>query len=82
MIGSPFMRVSRLRENQFGIAALAGCSKRLPSKAAADESTGGVASVGYVEDAFEVRTKLADFFSVLPDCIRLAAEEKRKPAHG
>jgi hypothetical protein len=34
------------------------------SKAAADESTGGVAS-GYVEDAFEARTTLADFFSVL-----------------
>ena len=34
------------------------------SKAAADESTGGVAS-GYVEDAFEARTLLADFFSIL-----------------
>jgi hypothetical protein len=43
---------------------LAGCSKRPSSKAAADESTGGVAS-GYVEDAFEARTKLADFFSSL-----------------
>jgi hypothetical protein len=43
---------------------LAGCSKRSFSKAAADESTGGVAS-GYVEDAFEARTKLADFFSSL-----------------
>jgi hypothetical protein len=42
----------------------AGCSKRPSSKAAADESTGGVAS-GYVEDAFEGRTKLADFFSIL-----------------
>jgi hypothetical protein len=41
---------------------LAGCSKRPSSKAAADESTGSVAS-GYVEDAFEGRTKLADFFS-------------------
>ena len=30
----------------------AGCSKRPSSKAAADESTGSVAS-GYVEDAFE-----------------------------
>jgi hypothetical protein len=34
------------------------------SKAAADGSTGGVAS-GYVEDAFEVRTKLAGVFSIL-----------------
>ena len=42
----------------------AGCSKRPSSKAAADESTGGVAS-GYVEEAFEARTKLVDFFSIL-----------------
>ena len=34
------------------------------SKAAADGSTGGVAS-GYVEDAFEARTKLATGFSIL-----------------
>jgi len=33
------------------------------SKAADDESTGGVAP-GYVEDAFEARTKLAGFFSI------------------
>ena len=38
--------------------------KKFVSKAAADGSTGGVAP-GYVEDAFEVRTKLADFFSIL-----------------
>ena len=37
--------------------------KKAVSEAAADESTGGVAS-GYVEDVFEVRTKLADFFSI------------------
>jgi hypothetical protein len=43
----------------------AGCSKSSSSAAAADESTGGVAS-GYVEDAFEARTKLANFFSILP----------------
>jgi hypothetical protein len=42
----------------------AGCSKRPFSKAAADGSTGGVAP-GYVEDAFEARTMLADFFSIL-----------------
>ena len=42
----------------------AGCSKRPFSKAAADGSTGGVAP-GYVEDAFEARTKLAGFFSIL-----------------
>ena len=41
----------------------AGCSKRPFSKAAADGSTGGLAP-GYVEDAFEVRTKLADFFNI------------------
>ena len=34
------------------------------SKAAADGSTGGVAP-GYVEDAFEARTKLATGFSIL-----------------
>jgi len=45
----------------------AGCSKRLSSKAAADESTGGVAP-GYVEDAFKARTTLADFFSILLKC--------------
>ena len=38
--------------------------KTFVSKAAADESTGGVAS-GYVEDAFKARTKLADVFSIL-----------------
>jgi hypothetical protein len=43
----------------------AGCSKSLSSKAAVDERTGGVA-LGYVEDAFEARTMLAGFFSVLP----------------
>ena len=37
--------------------------KKAVSEAAADESTGGVAP-GYVEDAFEARTKLADFFSI------------------
>ena len=34
------------------------------SKATADGRTEGVAP-GYVEDAFEARTKLADFFSIL-----------------
>jgi hypothetical protein len=38
--------------------------KRAVSKAADDGSTGGVAP-GYVEDAFEARTMLADFFSIL-----------------
>ncbi len=37
--------------------------KRPFSKAAADGSTGGVAP-GYVEDAFEARTMLTDFFSI------------------
>ena len=40
-----------------------GMLKKAVSEAAADESTGGVAP-GYVEDAFEARTKLADFFSI------------------
>ena len=40
--------------------------KKSVSEAAADESTGGVAP-GYVEDAFEARTKLAAFFSILLD---------------
>jgi hypothetical protein len=39
--------------------------KKPASKAAPDESTGGVAS-GYVEDAFKARTKLDGFFSILP----------------
>jgi hypothetical protein len=43
-----------------------GCSKWPFSKAAADVSTGGVTS-GYVEDAFEARTMLADFFSILSE---------------
>ena len=46
------------------LTKLAGHSKRPFSKAATDGSTGGVAP-GYVEDAFEVRTKLAGFFNSL-----------------
>jgi len=56
-----------------------GCSKSSSSKAAADESTGGVAlltrppqaaktacfPLGYDEDFDEPRTKLAGFFSIL-----------------
>ena len=42
----------------------AGCSKRPSSKATADESTVCV-PLRYVEDAFEARTQLADFFSIL-----------------
>ena len=41
-----------------------GCSKRLSSKAA-DESKPEAYPQGYVEDFDELRTKLADFFSVL-----------------
>jgi len=37
--------------------------KKAVSEVATDGSTGGVAP-GYVEDAFEVRTKLTDFFSI------------------
>ena len=40
--------------------------KQSVSKAAAEESTGGVA-LGYVEDALEARTTLADCFSILLD---------------
>jgi len=49
-----------------GKTLLLGCSKWPFSKAAADGSTGGIA-LGYVEDAFEARTTLADFFSILLD---------------
>lgn len=40
--------------------------KKPVSKATADERTGGVA-LGYVEDTFEARTTLADYFSILLD---------------
>ena len=42
----------------------AGCSKRLSSKAAG-ESKPEAYPLGYVEDFDELRTKLADFFSIL-----------------
>ena len=42
---------------------ICGMLKKAVSEAAADESTGGVAP-GYVEDAFEVRTTLTDFFGI------------------
>lgn len=42
----------------------AGRSKRSSSAASGDEHTGGVPSVGYVEDVFSTRTKLGTFFSV------------------
>ena len=58
---------------------ICGMLKKSVSKAAADGSTAGVTFSparpellaqfcpdGYVEDAFEVRTPLADFFSILP----------------
>ncbi len=48
----------RVRDSNAG-----GMLKTTVSKAAADESTGGVAP-GYVEDAFKARTKLADVFSI------------------
>ena len=41
-----------------------GCSKRLSSKAAASEDPEAY-PLGYVEDLNDVRTKLADFFSIL-----------------
>jgi hypothetical protein len=51
--------------------------KKAVSKAAADGSTGGVAS-GYVEDAFEARTPLADFFSILLNAIVPARRQTDK----
>jgi hypothetical protein len=56
----------------------AGCSKGPFSKAAADGSTGGVAP-GYVEDAFEARTMLADFFSILLGFFLPEEERSIKP---
>ena len=44
--------------------ALAGCSKRPFSKAAASEAPEAYPS-GYVEGLNDARTKLADFFSIL-----------------
>ena len=54
--------------------------KKIVSEAAADERTGGVA-LGYVEDAIEVRTKLADFFSI-PLVERERNRGKGKHKHG
>src|SRR6185295_3509067 len=45
---------------------LAGCSKR-PSSKAAGESKPEAYPLGYVEDFDELRTQLADFFSILQD---------------
>jgi hypothetical protein len=57
-----------------------GMLKKAVSKAAADGSTGGVAP-GYVEDAFEVRTKLAVFFSI-PLVERERNRRKGEHKHG
>ena len=57
-----------------------GMLKKAVSKAAADGSTGGVAP-GYVEDAFEARTKLADFFSI-PLVERERNRRKSEHEHG
>jgi hypothetical protein len=43
---------------------IAGCSKRLSSKAAASEDPEAY-PLGYVEDLNDARTKLAAFFSIL-----------------
>jgi hypothetical protein len=43
---------------------ITGCSKRLSSKAPG-ESKPEAYPLGYVEDFDELRTKLADFFSIL-----------------
>jgi len=52
--------------------------KKAVSKAAADGSTGGVA-LGYVEDAFEARTLLAAFFSILLCGEKLFGVGRRQP---
>ena len=57
------MRYAERREND-GSLSYAGCSNRFSSEAAAEESTGGVAS-GYVEDFVELRTQVTGFFSSL-----------------
>jgi hypothetical protein len=70
------IRISRLRENsvytQYTVGILhsgadvnraSGCSKRLTSKAAASEEARR--TLRYVEPLREVRTPLADFFSIL-----------------
>ena len=46
------------------IKIVSGCSKR-PSSKAAGESKPEAYPLGYVEDFDELRTKLADFFSIL-----------------
>ena len=45
------------------MGSICGMLKKAVSKAAAEGSTAGIAP-GYVEDAFEVRTKLTAFFSI------------------
>ena len=67
---------SRLQETQFALKSrcdlrvmlphkqLAGCSK-WPSSKAAGESKPEAYPLGYVEDFDELRTQLADFFSIL-----------------
>jgi hypothetical protein len=57
-----------------------GMLKKAVSKAAADGSTGGVA-LGYVEDAFEGRTTLTDFFSI-PLVEGERNRSKRQHKHG
>jgi hypothetical protein len=53
-------------KNLFGVTGvcLAGCSKR-PSSKAAGKSKPEAYPLGYVEDFDELRTPLADFFSIL-----------------
>jgi hypothetical protein len=46
------------------VRIVAGCSKRLSSKAAASEDPEAY-PLGYVEDLNDARTTLADFFSIL-----------------
>ena len=53
-------------ERPYSQTAETGCSKSLSSKAAASEEPEAY-PLGYVKDLSDVRTKLADFFSILLD---------------
>jgi len=80
--------LSRLRNNYFSTReprrsarvaqwknTLAGCSKR-PSSKAAGESKPEAYPQGYVEDFDELRTKLADFFSILLRYLESASQSE------
>ena len=55
----------------------AGCSKRPSSKAAASEGPEAY-PLGYVEGLNDARTKLADFFSILPEEVRMKSQKAQQ----